>query len=69
MLVVCLLQDGAEEVRDDMASSVGTILSSLAPVVSMLYWELDTQHIHSSYVTGIPHNIDFLLMHTQSCAC
>lgn len=33
MLVVGLLQDGAEEVREDMAVSVGFILSSLAPSV------------------------------------
>ena len=30
MLIVCLLQDGAEEVREDMAASVGTVLSSLS---------------------------------------
>ena len=35
MLVVGLLQDGAEEVREDMATSVGIILSSLAPSVGM----------------------------------
>ena len=30
VLVVSLLQDGDEEVRDDMATSVGIILSSLS---------------------------------------
>ena len=33
LLVVGLLQDGDEEVRDDMATSVGAILSSLPPSV------------------------------------
>ena len=35
MLVVSLLQDGDEEVRDDMATSVGIILSSLTHSAGM----------------------------------
>ena len=35
MLVVGLLQDGVQEVREEMATSVGTILFSLSPSVGL----------------------------------
>ena len=48
MLVVGLLQDGVEEVREEMATSVGTILSSLSPSVGMRVFYLHTrmEHLH-----------------------
>ena len=48
MLVVGLLQDGVEEVREEMATSVGTILSSLSPSVGMriIYLHTCMEHLH-----------------------
>ena len=37
LLIVALLQDGDEEVRDEMAASVGVILSSISHTFGKLW--------------------------------
>ena len=50
LLVVGLLQDGDEEVRNDMADSIGTLLSSLSSYVGMCIHVLYTQCVYVCYI-------------------
>ena len=46
MLVVTLLQDGAEEVRDNMAASVGAIFSSLSQYIGNTHMYMHSYTLH-----------------------